>query len=98
MKAYVIPSKDPSKPPVHVKEDTSDMMQIKSLVMEQIKKKWILRPIHAVAAFLDPRQKSHLETFGFSRAMLDDGMDKIKSTMRSVGAPVTTPSRKRPTP
>ncbi len=47
----------------------------------------LLKPLHVVAAYLDPLQKNRLKDYGFTQELIDQGLVYLKDIMRKVGPP-----------
>jgi hypothetical protein len=73
---------------VVIPPDSEEMAPIKRIVLKQLEEKFTLRPIHAAAALLHPKQKNRMLQYGFNMELVDQGMHYLKSVMRQVGPPL----------
>jgi hypothetical protein len=71
---------------VTIPADSEDIAPIKVILLNQLEEKFVLTPLHAVAAYLDPLQKNHLLGCGFTQPTIDQGLLYLKDLMRKVGA------------
>jgi len=67
--------------------DSEDIAPIKVRLLEQLEKKFFLKPLHAVTAYLDPLQKNRLKDYGFTQELIDQGLVYLKDIMRKVDPP-----------
>ncbi len=51
---------------VTITTDSDEIGPIKVLLLGQLKEKYFLKPLHAVATYLDPLQNNHLLDCGFT--------------------------------
>ena len=84
-------------PKISIAPDSDSIIGIKKQLTIQLKTKWVLRKVHAAAAFLDPRQKKRLPSF-FPNDIIIEGMGLVRETMMRVGAGKPVVSKKRPAP
>ncbi len=67
--------------------NNENIAPIKVRLFEQLEEKFFLKPLHAVAAYLDPLQKNRLKDYGFTQELIDQGLVYLKDIMRKVGPP-----------
>ncbi|CAM6079911.1 unnamed protein product [Sphagnum tenellum] len=65
--------------------DSDDIIVIKRRVREQILQKFILEPLHIVAALLNPRQKHRLHRMGINETQVTQGKSDLAALMLKVG-------------
>ncbi|CAM6009070.1 unnamed protein product [Sphagnum balticum] len=70
---------------VELPPDSDDIIAIKQRVREQILQKFILEPLHIVAALLDPRQKHRLHRMGINETQVTQGKLDLVALMLKVG-------------
>ncbi len=82
--------------------DNDEIGPTKALMFGQLKEKYFLKPLHAIATYLDPLQKNRMLDCDFTQKLIDPGMLYLKDIMRKVGPPkqmaVSKSSDKRPLP
>ncbi|OAE28906.1 hypothetical protein AXG93_2369s1000 [Marchantia polymorpha subsp. ruderalis] len=66
--------------------DSEDIGPIKKLLLNQLKKKYVLKALHAAIAYLDPLQKNRMKKCGFTQQLINQSHVYIKYIMRKVGA------------
>jgi len=70
---------------VELLPDCDDIIAIKRRVRKQILQKFILEPLHIVAALLDPRQKHRLHRMGINETQVTQGKSDLAALMLKVG-------------
>jgi hypothetical protein len=80
---------------VELPPDSDDIIAIKRHVREQIVQKFILEPLHIVAALLDPRQKHRLHRMGINETQVTQGKSDLAALMLKVGSRRTHVSASR---
>jgi hypothetical protein len=70
---------------VELPPDSDDIIAIKRRVREQILQKFILEPLHIIAALLDPRQKHRLHRMGINETQVTQGKLDLTALMVKVG-------------
>jgi len=70
---------------VELPPDSDDIITIKRRVREQILQKFILEPLHIVAALLDPQQKHRLHRMGMNETQVTQGRSDLAALMLKVG-------------
>jgi hypothetical protein len=87
---------------VTIAANSDEIGPVKALVLDQLKEKYFLKPLHVVPAYLDPLQKNRLLDYGFTQELIDHGLLYFKDIMRKVGPPkqmaVSKSGDKRPLP
>ncbi len=93
LKAHLQPRDEPvtvkgaSGEKMTIPADSEDIAPIKVRLLEQLKEKFFLKPLHVAVAYLDPLQKNHLKDYGFTQELIDQGLVYLKDIMRKVGPP-----------
>jgi len=87
---------------VTIAADSDEIGPIKVLLLDQLKEKYFLKPLHATATYLDPLQKNRLLDCDFTQKLIDHGLLYLKDIMHKVGPPkqmaVSKFGDKRPLP
>jgi len=82
-----VPVKGANGEKMTIPADSEDIAPIKVRLFEQLEEKFFLKPFHAVAAYLDPLQNSHLKDYGFTQELINQGLVYLKDIMRKVDPP-----------
>jgi hypothetical protein len=92
----------PNGEKVTITVDNDEIGPIKALLLGQLKEKYFLKPLHAIATYLDPLQKNRVFDCNFIQELIDHDLLYLKDIMRKVGPPkqmvVSKSSDKRPLP